>query len=143
MPVCLHKMGRIPTPACIRCASPRSDFWREVINLLSEIIDNTIPLTPDICLFGILDEELWPHYTRTFLWEVLFMARKAIALRWIGSRLPSLSQWRNSIIPLNSIVYKNRGCQNKFGKVWGLWCNSPHTLYSAQSLAQAMSRLEC
>lgn len=153
-PVRLHKMGRISSPACIRCTTSRSDFWHmiwdcpvirgfwgEITNLLSEVLKVTVPLAPEVCLFGILDEEQWPHYTRVFLKEVLFLARKAIAMRWMGDRSPSLSQWRkmvNSVIPLNSLVYKHRGCPAKFGKVWGLWCDSPVTLYSTQSLSNAL-----
>lgn len=71
------------------------------------------------------------------------MARKAIALRWMDSRLPSLSQW-TWLIPLyhSFTSVKNRGCLNKFGKVWGTWCNTPHTLYSAQSFSHVVSRLD-
>lgn len=156
-PVRLHKMGRVPSPACFRCDAVRSDFWHmiwacpviqgfwvEVMDLLSAILGYTVPLTPDICLFGILDEEVWQHYTRTFLRESLFLARKAIALRWMGDRPPSLSQWRtlvNSVIPYNSTVYKSRGCPSKFGKVWGLWCDSPLTLCTTHSFSSSLSAL--
>lgn len=74
------------------------DFF---IDLLSEIIGIVIPFNPEICLFGILDKELWLHYNRTFLREVLFPARKAIALQWRNSRSPSLSQWRDLV---NSVI---------------------------------------
>lgn len=154
-PVRLYRMGRISSPACIRCTASRSDFWHmiwecpvirdfwgRIVELLSEVLTVAVPFTPEVCLFGILDDEQWPHYTRIFLKETLFLARKAIALRWMGDRVPSLSQWRNmvnSVIPLNSLVYKHRGCPAKFGKVWGSWCDSPVTLYSAQSLSNALS----
>lgn len=151
----LFKMGRISSPACIRCPQTRSDFWHmvwdcpviqtfwsEVVQLLSDVLSVPIPLTPEVCLFGILDEEVWSHHTRVFLRETLFLARKAIALRWMGDRRPSLSQWRNLVnlvIPLNSIIYKHRGCPSKFDKVWGLWCQSPLTLYPAHSLPNVLS----
>lgn len=82
-----------------------------MVQLLSEVLSVPVPLTPEVCLFGILDEEEWSHYSRIFLRETLFLARKAIALRWMGDRMPLLSQWRNlvnSVIPFNSMVYKQR-----------------------------------
>lgn len=131
-PIKLYRTGRILSPACIRCIATRSDFWhmswdcpvvqdfrRSIVQRLPEVLNIAVPLTPEICLFGILGDEQWPHYTRIFLKETLFQARKAIALRWMGDRLPSLTQWRNmvnSVIPLNSLVYKHRDVQPNLGR---------------------------
>lgn len=68
----------------------------------------------------------------SFLRQSYYLARKAIALRWMSNRSPSLAQWRNmanSILPYNRMVYKNRGCPDDFMKIWGKWCDSPNTLY--------------
>lgn len=71
MPVRLHKMGRLLSPACMRCKSSRSDFWHkiwdcpvireywsEVNGVISEVLNVPVPLTPEVCLF-----EFWTRNT--------------------------------------------------------------------------------
>lgn len=153
-PVRLHRMGRSSSASCLRCSESHADFWhmiwecpvirdfwREVVVLLSGVLDCPVPDTPEVCLFGVLDEENWQHHTRIFLRETLFFARKAIALRWMAPRPPSLFMWKNlvnSVVPYNSIIYKGRGCPDKFRKVWQRWCDSPLTIFSPSFLTTSL-----
>lgn len=103
-PLWLHRMGWRSSPACIPCTETSSDvwhmigecqliqgFWREVVDLLSEVLGGTVPFEADICFFGILDQDLWHHHIRLFLRESIFFGRKAIILWWMDNRPPSLS----------------------------------------------------
>lgn len=100
-PVRLHAMHRIPAPGCTRCTHQRADFnhmwlcpviagyWKRVLAVLSQILSVPVPCTLQICLLGILDEEQWPKFTRILLRETLFLARKAIVIKWNQSAPPS------------------------------------------------------
>ncbi|CAJ0953346.1 unnamed protein product [Ranitomeya imitator] len=57
------------------------------------ILHPEFPLEPLTCLFGVWDEETWDHYVGIFLRESLFMARKVLAMRWMGGSYPSLRAW--------------------------------------------------
>lgn len=39
-------------------------YWKQIVDLLSVVLSLPIPLTPEICLLSILDEEQWSRYTR-------------------------------------------------------------------------------
>lgn len=140
----MHRMGRRGDSCCPRCGqasanfwhmiwecSVLQDFWREVVALLSDILETEIPFNPVVCLFGILDEEVWPHHTRIMLRETLFFAQKTIALRWMDRRPPRLHIWKNLInkaMLYEKLVYIHRRCPTKFDKVWDPWRLSPLTL---------------
>lgn len=62
----------ILSPNCARCNCPRADFayviwhcpiiarfWQTVVEVLSAVLSIPVPLTPEVCLLGIRDEEIW------------------------------------------------------------------------------------
>lgn len=137
-------MHRIPTSACTRCSHQRADFahvlwlcpvidgyWQQVVVTLSLPSSIPVPCHPRICQLGILNEEQWPKYTRILLWEMLFIARKAIALEWNWSAPRSIRQWIrmvNHLLPYEKLIFEHRGCPGKYSKVWDVWCSSTLTI---------------
>lgn len=142
----LHKMGRMAAPACIRCGYEPADFWHmmwacpvlqgfwaEVTAFLTAILHREVPLEPLVCLFGLLDEEVWQPHVRIMLRETLFFARKTIALKWMDRGSPRLHTWNNLVnkaVLCEKLVYLHRRCPAKFDKVWLPWCDSSSTSYS-------------
>lgn len=97
---------------------------------LSDILGSGVPIYPVVCLFGILDDETWPHNRRILLREILFFARETIALRWMDGRSPHLNIWRNLVnkaMLYERLVYVHRRCPSKFAKVWDPGRLSPLT----------------
>lgn len=143
-PTRMQKMGRRGDSCCPRCGQTSANFWhmiwecsilqnfwREVVALLSDILETEVPFTPVVCLFGILDEELWSHHDRIMLRETLFFARKTIALRWMDRRPPRLNIWKNLVnkaVMYEKLVFTHRRCPSKFAKVWDSWRLSPLTI---------------
>lgn len=94
-------MHRIPTPGGTRCTHQRADFnhmwlgpviggyWKRVLAILSQILSVPLPCIPQICLLSILDEQQWPKFTRILLRETLYLACKAIAIKWNQAAPPS------------------------------------------------------
>lgn len=137
-PLRLHKMGRLSHDRCHSCGRPAANFehlmwdcsylqgfWSSVIATLSTMVQPQIPMCPKICILGVLDEECWTHHDRIFLSETLFLARKSV------DNSPTISQWIswvNQTVGMEKVVYKHRGCPQKFQKVWGKWCESTTTL---------------
>ncbi|XP_056425567.1 olfactory receptor 1009-like [Hyla sarda] len=123
-PIRLAKMGRRPDSSCHRCGHPDTDFmhmmwschyiasfWSEVIQFLNSLTRRPVPMLPRHCLLGLFDEELWSPAEIIFLREVLFLARKAIALRWMDSRTPTVAGWKalvNTSVNYEYLVYKHR-----------------------------------
>lgn len=104
-PTRLFRMGRLPHSTFHRCSVDNADlwhliwecrpnkvFWTNVLAVLSKMVPVEIPLCPKLCILGIIDDESWSHHDRIFLRETLFLARQAIALRWMGDSSPSLEQ---------------------------------------------------
>lgn len=145
-PVRLLRMGRSTSSRCHRCQEEGADFWHlmwgcmhlqvfwgKIVEILSAIVPVSIGVCPKICILGVLEEERWTHHQRVFLGEALFLARKAIALRWMAERTPTVGQWKtlmNHAMAMEKVVYIHRKCPQKFQKVWGEWCSSPHSLQS-------------
>lgn len=88
-PVLLLAMGFTTTSNCLCCAQPWVAFnhlmwtcphiamyFKRITDLLSNLLAIPIPLTPEVCLLGLLDKELWPRYVRTFLKEMLVLMCK-------------------------------------------------------------------
>lgn len=137
----LHKMNPDSPLECWRCGGTPGDFthifwtcpaivsyWREILDFITQI--TSVPLQPSmsICILG-LTEQLIPTVAGcTLVGLLLFYARKAIALSWRKSTRPPLSLWKqliNNSLPLYKDTYDNRGCPNKYSKVWSKWLADP------------------
>lgn len=58
------------------------NFWTEVTDCLSEVLGIPVPMTPRICLIGLVEEVVPFLALRTLLNIGLFYGRKAILLKW-------------------------------------------------------------
>lgn len=108
-----------------------SNFWREVTDCLTEVFHTQIPLTPRVCLIGLVEEVVPSLAHRTLLNIGLFYGKKAILLKWKKSAAPTLSFWKalvNLVIPLYKATYRIRGCPKKFTKVWQPWLDTNTTV---------------
>ena len=139
----LYAMQSIASPKCLRCSAKRADFihimwfcpvisrfWQEIIQILSSVLNMPVPLTPETCLLGILDEITWSRYHKIMLRETLFTARKTITVKWIQVKPPAVKNWIravNQILPFEKVLYMHRGCSTKYNKIWDNWSQSTLT----------------
>lgn len=87
-----------------------------------------------ICILGLVEQLIPTVAGRTLVGLLLFYARKAIALSWRKPTPPPLSLWKqliNNSLPLYKDTYDNRGCPNKYSKVWSKWLADPSTASEA------------
>lgn len=143
-PARLHNMHRIPTTVLdviiqeltllILCGYAGS--WQGIGSrwqIFFPLFYQYLCLAPRACLLGILEEEQRQRYDRTMLKETLFLAQKAIAIKWIQPIPPSVHQWIqmvNQILLHEKLIYEHRGCPKKSNKLWDVWCSSSLTLGS-------------
>lgn len=82
-----------------------------------------------ICLLGLV-EELVPMVAEWPMIGLFFYARKAITLSCQKDSphpLPFGKIWSMSNSPLNKDTYANRGCPEKYDKVWSKWLAKPYS----------------
>lgn len=83
-----------------------------------------IPLTSELALLGIQDEEQRPRYTKLLISFLLFYAKKEILLKWVFPLALTVRAWEtsvNAVLPLYKLTYTNRGCPQKFERILQLW----------------------
>lgn len=81
-------------------------------------------MTPELALLGIHDDDQRPRYTKLLVSLLLFYAKKEIVLKWNSLRSPTIGAWENSVnavLPMYKLTYINRGCPQKFMRVWRPW----------------------
>lgn len=100
----LYKYGLRQDDKCTRCGAPSADFlhmawacpqvldyWQEVVGALTQMIGETIPNLPRICLLGL--QKLRLIRRRKFLAVSLLLAKRRIAIRWGSKRPPRFKEW--------------------------------------------------
>ena len=105
-------------------------YWEAVLELTNKIAGTNLPLTMEVCLLGIIDNVVRTSAKRTLVSVLLFYARKNVAMHWKKPSPPSLVQWRrlvNTSLPLYKDTYANRGCPQKYDRVWRVWVEEPET----------------
>lgn len=78
----------------------------------------------ELALLGIQEDDQRPRYTKLLLSLLLFYAKKEILLKWTSPLPPTVRLWENSvnaILPMYKLTYMNRGCPQKFERVWQPW----------------------
>lgn len=66
-------------------------FWKQVVDFLHDNMGSPLTLDPKPCLLGIFPDADTDKYTKTFMQETLFSARKTIAKLWMRQVPPSLT----------------------------------------------------
>ncbi|XP_044161200.1 uncharacterized protein LOC122946001 isoform X1 [Bufo gargarizans] len=83
-PMRLHRIGKLTHSKCHRCNAEGANFWHliwecpyiqtfwsGIVSFINTLTQPSVALTRQVCLFGILDEEVYPHHCRIFLRETL------------------------------------------------------------------------
>lgn len=105
-------------------------FWMQVVQFLHDKMGSPITLQPKPCLLGIFPDPDFDKFTKIFLHETLFSARKIIARSWMRPTPPEFVQWLieiNTVLPYKKLMYSNRGCPSKYDKIWDRWLKTPET----------------
>ncbi|CAI5697250.1 unnamed protein product [Oreochromis niloticus] len=131
----MHYFNSNILDTCIKCGVDRGSlfhciwkcphvkiFWEKVINLLSQIIGDVIPLHLKICILNIYPNNFVPAANNRALLTIgLLEAKRCIAMCWKNQKICGLSQWLNgltSILTMEKITYALR---NKLDKFWAIW----------------------
>uniref|UniRef100_A0A4W5KEM2 Reverse transcriptase zinc-binding domain-containing protein n=1 Tax=Hucho hucho TaxID=62062 RepID=A0A4W5KEM2_9TELE len=100
-----------------------SDYWKNIIQILSQVTNMTVPLDPSLILLG--DDSVLPvnicSKTR-FIKLAVIAANKCTAIIWKSVTPPSKQMWlkeRSSYIPSEKITYNLRNKPFEFTDVWG------------------------
>ena len=131
----LYKMGRAMDDRCLRgCGMQGSlrhtildcpalgPFWKEVVELISEMVEMHLPWTPQLALLGIWGEQVVPRDQLLFCNIALIVAKRDIIQLWGTVTIPRVADWCRNMdwcMRAEESVYKARGCPRKFDKVWG------------------------
>lgn len=96
-PIHFYAMGRIFTSNCLQCSQLGAEFnhvmwiclvianyWKQVKDLLCNLLSTSIPFTLELCLLGLLDKELWPRYIRIF-WKKPYSWHRSRLNLWAGA----------------------------------------------------------
>ncbi|OCT66105.1 hypothetical protein XELAEV_18042359mg, partial [Xenopus laevis] len=61
-----------------------------------------------------------------FLYSYAPGARKHITRKWLSPQRPTIGGWItlvNQALPYRAVTYKNRGCPDKYKRIWNPWFN--------------------
>lgn len=122
-------------PQCDRCQqSPASlihmflscpslhNFWTEIFNILSTVLNVPCDPTPVTVLFGVLPLALMiPKYKADFVAFATLLARRLILFKWKSSAPPTVYQWLRDLLSfskLEKIRATLHGSTAKFYKIW-------------------------
>lgn len=144
----LYKWGNRATPLCPKYERDHVNlihmlwkcpklfhYWKEVLDLISQVYMTAIPRDPVMCLLGALDEETLTPSAHTAILRLLYVARKLIAQLWIIPRVPTRGKWVDNINKLlirEKFTYQHRNIPRKFCSLWKSWLDvlglAPHQL---------------
>lgn len=102
-------------------------FWESVIDKLRLIFRYQLQLGARTCLLGLNDELPDNFRNRDLLHILLHCARKCIMVLWISDRVPSLSQWTQTIISIIPMEAFSTALKNKpflFHRTWDPFLDS-------------------
>lgn len=96
-------------------------FWSQIIKFPYDTIGYPVTLHPKQCLLGIFLNPDLDKFTKVFLLETLFSARKVIARQWMRTTPPKFTTWMLKINDTLPFLYTDRGCPSKYYKIWDCW----------------------
>lgn len=104
-------------------------LWTQIVTFLHDTMGSTLALDPKQCLLGLFPDTI-NKFTKTFLHETLFSARRVIAKNWMRPLPPKFVEWKvdiNNTLPYKKCMYINRGCPAKYNKTWDHWVQDSNT----------------
>lgn len=142
-PARIAKFSPQQNPNCPRCSSNPCTFfhllwlcpeiqsyWIQIIKFLHDHMGSLIQLDPKLCLLGLLPDTIKDRSIITLLSELIFYARKLVAKHWMCTDSPTIQAWIrevNASLPYKKVMYKHRGCPNKYHKLWDKCFNNANT----------------
>lgn len=109
-------------------------YWTLVLDTINKVFRVSIQRTPQVYVLGWLDREFFPSQVCTVRSDLLFIAWKRNAQRWIFKTPPTRSPWVSTVskvIQMEHIVYQHRGNLGKLRKIWDKLLNTME-VYSLQ-----------
>lgn len=96
------------------------EFWRRIINTVSNIIDKEVLVCPEVCILGLIPETLALRtHERKLVNLCLIHTKHLIARHWKSVHCPSLNSW---IAELSSCIapetYTIKRKTHIFHKIW-------------------------
>lgn len=135
------KMGILSDPFCIKCRRDLSVlvpllwrcsklhlYWTEVISILNAVFQVSIPTDPKLCVLGVLDSLQLQKFSKEAIAIALFQACRVILTHWKSDTLPTCKEWivyMGDTLHLEKFIYQQRGCPDKFEKIWVPWLDFP------------------
>lgn len=108
-PVQLRRYGLRETANCVRCGMADADFihvawlclgvstfWSTVVKILSEIVLEPVPCTPELCLLGYMKS--LKSCNRRLVAVSTLLAKRAIAQCWGAKSSPTVKRWLRDLI---------------------------------------------
>lgn len=135
------KWGVRDTPFCPKCVGDIGDlmhmlwkcpklfrYWKEVLDVISQVYTITVPRNPVVSLLSALDEETLTPSTHMAILRLLYVVRKLIEQFWIIPRVPTRRQWVervNRLLIREKLTYQHRNAPLKFFAMWQAWLDVP------------------
>ncbi len=100
-------------------------FWQKVMTLISSIILKPIPVTPEICVLGLVPVGISvSRYQYKMIDICLVLARRSIPFYWKKIEGPSIGHWLKDLshfIVFEKLTYSNKGKLKDYYKIWDLF----------------------
>lgn len=96
-------------------------YWKESLDVISQVFVTVIPRSPMMCLLGPLDVETLTPSNHTAILCLLYVARKLIAQLWFTPSASSRQQWIekvNKLLIREKLTYQHRNAPREFYTLW-------------------------
>ena len=112
---------------CIWECGKIQKFWKEVINIISQITSKPIPLCPRLCILGLYPINLiLKKHEITLINICLIHTKRLIAMYWKNVSCPNISHWLkelSSCLALEKLTYSLRNRLGEFYEIWSHFLN--------------------
>ena len=107
---------------CLWSCSKVLEFWREVVETLSNTSGATLPMCPRMCVLGLIPKDInLNRANRKMVTLSLLQARRTIAKCWKSIQRPTTKGWLEDIvqvIAMEKITYSLKGKYAQFEEMW-------------------------
>ena len=107
----LHKFNPNILDTCIKCTTEKGTlfhciwtckhiqkFWKDLVEIISCIIQKKVPASPEVCILGLIPEALsFRTHERKLVNLCLLHAKRVIARQWKSVCCPSVNLWVNEL----------------------------------------------
>lgn len=101
-PMCMQDIGTFFH--LIWSCSKIQGFWKQIVEFIHDTMGSPLTLNPKTCLLGIFPDPEIDKFTKIFLQETLFLARRVIARKWMRHTPPTIAEWITDVN--GSLPYK-------------------------------------